>query len=184
MSKIAKVVLLFLAFSTSGIAGDLEPAAPPAPTMKTLDENIGAWHRLLPTAERFVLVMNNDEAVLDRETNLVWQRTPGGSYSNNNFYLKAVSCSQQTTGGRYGWRLPTTAELTSLADPTATSAPILPAGHPFIGVGTGGYVTEWIPDSTFANPIDEIRYLFVSFSSGVNVSNTGSGSAWCVRGPK
>ena len=35
-----------------------------------------------------------------------------------------------------GWRLPGVHELSSLVDPTRTSAPLLPVGHPFRGVRT------------------------------------------------
>lgn len=89
-----------------------------------------SWSRALPAADRFVVLADfNNEAVLDRNTGLVWQRTPdaegrwlpGASYS----------CLDANTGGQKGWRLPNITELTSLVDPSVTTEPTLPAGHPF-----------------------------------------------------
>jgi hypothetical protein len=41
-----------------------------------------------------------------------------------------LTCAIATTGGRWGWRQPTLAELQSLLDPTATPTR-LPPNHPF-----------------------------------------------------
>ena len=57
----------------TGLAGDLEPSAAPGPTMKTLDQIPPTWSIKLPAAERFVILADfNNEAVLDKETGLVW----------------------------------------------------------------------------------------------------------------
>lgn len=121
-------------------AGDLEPSGPPAPTMKSLDEIPPSWHQVLPVAERFELVMG-DEAVLDKETGLVWARDadPANAtmiWTDANDFPRDLEI-----GGRKGWRLPTVEELSSLVDPGASS-PSLPAGHPFQDIGTGWYWTS------------------------------------------
>jgi hypothetical protein len=60
-----------------------------------------SWHQILPEAQRFQLVMN-DEAVLDRETGLVWARTP--LYASRNWYNASMKCQTASIGGRMGWR--------------------------------------------------------------------------------
>ena len=41
---------------------------------------VPSWDQTLPAAQRFIVLANmNQEAVLDRETGLVWQRTPGSA---------------------------------------------------------------------------------------------------------
>ena len=57
----------------------------------------------------------NSEAVLDRETGLVWQRVP--SMAGTTYQSPVRGCAHANTGGRYGWRMPTVEELASLLDP-------------------------------------------------------------------
>ena len=79
---------------------------------------------------RFVLVLD-DEAVLDRETGLVWQRdTDDTGY---NWDSAQNICYQIEIGGRMGWRLPTIDELATLIDRTQSN-PALPEGHLFTNV--------------------------------------------------
>jgi hypothetical protein len=180
--------------STVLVAGDLEPPAAPAPTMKTIDETYGAWNRLLPASERFRLVMNNDEAVWDRETNLVWQRTPT---SCNGFGCAEIwrgrqECAKSFTGGRGGWRLPTAAEMMSLVDPTQSDPP-LPVGHPFIAVDKVYLTSDWSPESQITtsgnheNILHELQFTEIVFTGvGFHVQSPTrdpSGLMLCVRGP-
>ena len=76
------------------------------------------WDRKLPASFRFLVLTDwNNEAVLDKETGLVWQRTPSGSPMG----IGPDFCAGQTTGNRRGWRLPPLHELNSLFDPSAYS---------------------------------------------------------------
>ena len=91
------------------------------------------WYQMLPGEKRFVLVMD-DQAVLDRETGLVWERNTieGDTYT---WYAALEHCYQAYIGGRGGWRLPTMAELTTLID--KTQIPVL--GEPFTNVNLSLY---------------------------------------------
>lgn len=83
---------------------------------------------------RFTCVMNNS-AVLDNETGLVWERTPGASLSTAEIALDV--CATRSVGGRQGWRLPSIAELSSLLDATVVApSASLPTGNPFNLGGT------------------------------------------------
>lgn len=100
------------------------------------------WGRKLPASERFVVLSQfNNQAVLDKETQLVWQRTPSPSMVAPRGNA-AFACATHSTGGRLGWRLPFLHEMQSLADPAATLGTLaLPAGHPFLSVPIGHYWT-------------------------------------------
>jgi hypothetical protein len=90
-----------------------------------------SWDQTLPVATRFIVLSNmNSEAVLDRETGLVWQRSLGALPTV--WAGASDSCVGARTGGRMGWRLPTVNELASLFDPSVVTAPFLPSGHPFL----------------------------------------------------
>jgi hypothetical protein len=138
----AAVITAALLAGATALAGTLEPAGPPAPTMKTLDQITPTWSQMIPGDQRFDLVLNNQEAVLDKETGLVWARTPFGiaNWAGTGIlcdWSNAVSvCSNTTIGGRSGWRLPTVEELGSLIDLSNPNAPKLPVGHPFQNVDT------------------------------------------------
>jgi hypothetical protein len=96
-----------------------------------------SWDQTFPASTRFIILTNfNSEAVLDRETGLVWQRSPV-SATRVNFNIAITSCANANTGGRSGWRVPQLSEFQTLVDATATSQPTFPAGHPFISFPTG-----------------------------------------------
>jgi hypothetical protein len=88
-----------------------------------------AWDRKMAPADRFLILTNwNNEAVLDKETGLVWERTP----TSFQWESARIYCAGRTTGSRKGWRLPSVHELNSLFDPSAAPGILaLPVGHPF-----------------------------------------------------
>jgi hypothetical protein len=147
-----------------------------------------SWDQTLPVATRFIVLSNfNSEAVLDRETGLVWEKTPSAStFTQNNANRH---CQHLTTGGRMGWRMPQTAELFSLLDPSQInnsfgSPAALPIGHPF--VGTGGGVAFRLNDRA-APPFNNNAQLLALFLHLANINNVPDegffGRVWCVRGP-
>ena len=135
-----------------------------------------SWDQTLPSNTRFIVLSNmNSEAVLDRETGLVWERTPSTSFFNWNAAL--FHCGDSNLGGRTGWRLPARAELLSLVD-RSQSNPSLPAGHPFT-VQSSDY---WSASSTAGNSVSAWDVNFVA-GSMISDAKTVSGiRAWCVRG--
>lgn len=142
---------------------------------------VPAWDQKLPAATRFVVLSNwGQQAVLDRETGLVWQRSPSGSEI---FFQGILACSLATTGGRAGWRLPSLHELESLIDPSVDAPGVvsLPAGHPFIAVTTDYFLTGTTLSAgpTFAM----VRSLEVASPAATQiVGKSEEGRVWCVRG--
>ena len=140
---------------------------------------VPSWDQKLPPTTRFILLSNwNNEAVLDRETGLVWERTPAGSISD--WFVANALCLFKTTGGRMGWQLPTIQQLSSLIDPSVPApGPRLPAGHPFLDADGPAY---W--SSTSQAPSGAAAWIMdfsSGFPSGIN-KGTNFRSAWCVRG--
>lgn len=98
--------------------------------LKSFGDVSTSWSRALPVADRFVVLADfNNEAVLDRNTNLVWQRTPDNL--GRRIWGASYYCLDANIGGQKGWRLPNITELTSLIDPSVTTEPTLPVGAPF-----------------------------------------------------
>ena len=147
-----------------------------------------SWDQTLPVATRFIVLSNfNSEAVLDRETGLVWERTPSAlrTFTQNdaNFH-----CQHLKTGGRMGWRMPQTAELFSLLDPSKINNSFgqpaaLPDGHPFVGTGGGGgFKLNDRAAPPFNNHLN-LLILFLNSASINNASHFEQHRVWCVRGP-
>jgi hypothetical protein len=156
---------------------EINPAAA-APPVKE-DSLLGVtqnWDKVLPAAQRFVvLVAFNNEAVRDNETGLVWERSPGLTIFG--WKDARLHCPNKNVGGRKGWRLPSFPELASLIDPS-NSNPTLPTGHPFSNVQAAHY---WSATALADEPTSA---WLVDFNLGVGTGGkTGSGHAWCVRGP-
>lgn len=133
-----------------------------------------SWDQKIATG-RFVVLSNwNGDAVLDRETGLVWEKSPSGPASQ--FFIDAhLHCFNLNTGGRTGWRLPLLPELMSLVD-RSQSSPSLPSGHPF--------TVELQPYWTATNFYAGTAGSFVNFADGTASLSPGGGTwhTWCVRG--
>ena len=100
-----------------------------------------SWDQTIPAGQRFVVLSNfNNQAILDRETGLVWQKSPvalqpveGGSAFT--YDLAWQSCNFPNGTPRFGWRIPTLPEFLSLLDATllgpAPVSNLLPTPNPF-----------------------------------------------------
>jgi hypothetical protein len=135
---------------------------------------------------RFVVLSNmNNDAVLDRETGLVWQKSPTDVKPEGRFAQE--TCSQLAIGDRQGWRLPTLPELQSLVQPSKQD-PALPDGHPFANVHfvfdptAKIFDAYWTSTEDPANPGQFFLVLFHSFTTRGNGSLTTRNFLWCVRG--
>ncbi len=142
------------------------------------DNDTLRWDQALPAAQRFVILMAfNSDAVLDKETGLVWERSPQTTaVSSSNVRL---TCANKAVGGRKGWRLPSLPELASLVDPSVASpGPTLSSGHPFLNVQSTNY---WSASAHAENPA---LMWGVGFGNGVvlSLSKACDQRAWCVRG--
>jgi hypothetical protein len=183
MKRYVTLIILLLALVAGippGRAGQLEPSAPPGPTMKPLTEVTSAWKSQITPVVRFELVFN-DEAVFDRETGLVWQRTP---HNNSSIWSGAVNdCIFQEVGGKLGWRLPTVEELLTLVD-KSQSNPALPSGHPFLDVRLDDHY--WTA-TTKTEPSGTTRYSYRVHFGGGSLFYEDKQTflySWCVRAGK
>lgn len=156
--------------------------------MKTLDQIPPTWSQKLQcdlfgdivVCPRFELVMGG-YAVLDKETGLVWEQSPGtGKYEWGD---AVAACYMRGIGGRKGYRLPTVEELASLVDPQATSSPYLPSGHPFSNVQSYVLGDKYWTSTTNKTTVPDAWY--VKFGDGTVGTSVGKSSmyyVWCVRG--
>ena len=142
------------------------------------DNHVIRWDQALPVEQRFIILQAfNSDAVLDKETGLVWEKSP---------QTKAVGvssarlmCVNKAVGGRKGWRLPSVSELASLVDPSVGSpGPTLPPGHPFLAVQAANY---WSGSIFVENPA---QIWGVNFQNGgvAGISKSFEQRLWCVRG--
>lgn len=155
----------------------LAPKASISPRSPIWDITGANWVDNRPNPRFAVYASAAGDAVFDKETCLVWERSPSpakqGSWDAGIVY----SCAK-TTAGRMGWRLPAIEELLSLVDPTQATG--LPAGHPFLNVQTDAFY--W--SSTLGMTAPPTYAWGYQFGAG-NVSNvlkTSANYAWLVRG--
>ena len=139
-----------------------------------------SWDQTIITPIRFIVLTNmNSEAVLDKETGLVWEQS--SSTDTKNWIDAHYHCNALTKGNRMGWRLPTLQELESLVDPSRIN-PALPNGHPFSNVQSSVYWSS----TTYAAMTTSPGYAWlVHFHNGdVGYGNKGNSGMYvrCVRG--
>ncbi len=138
-----------------------------------------SWSKkILAGAARFkVLPQFGSQAVLDKETGLVWERQPSSAITD--WDSAGVRCHELSLGNRLGWRLPSVEELASLVDPTQP-APALTTNHPFQNVQNAEYWSA----TTFPLNSGEVTYArTVNFSVAQVTSEekTSTKPTWCVR---
>lgn len=143
-----------------------------------------SWDQQVPAAQRFIVLSNwvdanfpsGGAAVLDRETGLVWERSPTGGGT----WIQAfTACRGHTSGNRLGWRLASEEELSSLLDATTRD---LPLGHPFQGISAlKDFWTASTVEGTENTSSPEAWEI--ELSSGVFTATKNSTLfVWCVRG--
>jgi hypothetical protein len=137
----------------------------------------GSWDQQLAATDRFQLVYSGD-AVLDRETGLIWRRSLPDTVATWDFWLHA--CLSDGTGGRRGWRLPSHEELSSLVDITQAN-PALPAGHPFGNVKFGSSDYYWTA-TTYPSNSAQAYTVWFGMSGSPLAPKVQSHGGWCVRG--
>lgn len=135
-----------------------------------------SWDQKLPVEMRFIVLTDwNSEAVLDRETGLVWEKITSRAFRSWNAAREA--CVNLRKGNRLGWRLPSVYELASVVDASGTGS-ALPAGHPFAVTTKSKY---W---SVTTDAVNQVQARVVEFALGsLQVADkTENNLFWCVRG--
>ncbi len=153
------------------------PIAPPPPQTGPYYA-LPSWSQKLPSAARFIILSDWDSAaVLDKETGLVWERSPSTSRFGSTGGYGAYHCKSLALGNRKGWRIPMIYELSSLVDMSVSSGLKLPPGHPFTNVQAETYVSATHEEGQSAN-------WTVDFNTGrVSPTYSANSHIWCVRGP-
>jgi hypothetical protein len=133
------------------------------------------WDKIIKEGRFIVLSEFHDEAVLDNETGVIWERFPDGKIERNWFDAQ-IFCAQKTVGNRRGWRLPTIQEFASLMDFTQ-QAPALPSGHPFKGMRPFHHfsATQRVDDP------DSVWYININRGGVSIVLKSFPRYVWCVR---
>ena len=201
-------MLALVAVTARDVAGgSLDPPGAPGSTMQSLDNIPGSWSRWLPASDgggdgcgssRFACVILTahcnplcvftNDGVLDHNTGLVWTRD--ASVAGSAVWADAYrACLDLKVGGLSGWRLPTIAEMMSLADPVVSSPTVsLSPGNPFLNTGASGtHIAFWSSTADVANPGNSWAATIGHISPGTgpladSISNATVANVWCVRG--
>ena len=132
----------------------------------------------LPTAQRFVILpafANN--AVLDKRTGLVWEKSP--QTTSARWSLARRTCAEKSVGGQKDWRLPSLEELASLVDySVAPPSLALPSGHPFLSIQSSVYWSSTRPGD---DPKGSWGVHFGLGGGSTFINWAHSVLAWCVH---
>lgn len=155
------------------------PSTTPSEKDAILADIIRNWQEAHPADTRFVLMPDfNHDAVLDKETSLVWELSPQAATVTWN--EARTTCAKRLTGGQKGWRLPAPVEMRSLVGPAVDSpVPHLPPGHPFLNIQQTSYWTV-VPN---ANQPSYARYVDAFLGNVLSFLKIYTYPVWCVRGP-
>ena len=129
---------------------------------------------------------NEDGTVTDNMTGMVWTKNANMFVAQQTWEEAVDACNAMADDGTdlvdgsilNDWRLPNVRELNSLVD-YGQYDPVLPAGHPFVGVQASAYWTS----TTYA-PVGDISWG-ISLDTGYNAPGYFKDYnylfVWCVR---
>lgn len=102
-------------------------------------------NKALPAAQRFVVLPTfTNDAVLDKATGLVWEKSP--QTTSVRWSEGRRICVEKHVGGQKGWRLPSLEELSGLVDSSVAPPGLaLPPGHPFLAIRSAVYWSSTRP---------------------------------------
>ena len=132
----------------------------------------------LPTVQRFVILpaFAND-AVLDKKTGLVWEKSP--QTTSARWSVARRTCAEKSVGGQKDWRLPSLEELASLVDYSVGPPSLaLPPGHPFLSVQSAVYWSSTRPGD---DPKGSWGVHFGLGGGSTFINWAHSVLAWCVH---
>lgn len=155
-----------------------------------------AQHRELPPNQRWELVFEG-QAVLDRETGLIWERTVSTyktTWQKEECASKTIG-GQRGRGGRGGWHLPTLQELLSLA-PLTEEAPFinlklynlqLIGGEHYWSSTVNSAQEPYHKNGIYYPGVFNVSFGLSSFNTYSHYTMGDQGSdklhpSWCVRG--
>jgi hypothetical protein len=134
--------------------------------------------KALSTSQRFVtLPAFANDAVLDKKTGLVWEKSP--ETTSARWTVARRTCLEKSVGGQKGWRLPSLEELASLVDSSiAPPGLALPPGHPFVAIRSAVY---WSSTRVGEDPRGSWGVHFGLGGGATFINWAHSTQAWCVH---
>ncbi|MDZ4732801.1 MAG: DUF1566 domain-containing protein [Nitrospirota bacterium] len=132
----------------------------------------------LLATQRFVILQSfTNDAVLDKKTGLVWEKSP--QTTSVRWNMARRTCHEKNVGGQKGWRLPFLQELTSLVEPSVAPPGLaLPSGHPFLVVQSPVF---WSATRVDEDPRGSWSVHFGLGGGTTFISLAHSVRVWCVR---
>lgn len=179
LPKPAARFLLAILVVGLAIVGSQFLAGPSVQKEALIADIIKNWQEAHPSAQRFLILSDfHDEAVLDKDTGLIWEIAPQPTTVTWN--EARVICGKRATGGQRGWRLPAPTEMRSLVGPAVDSPiPNIPPGHPFLNIQPTSYWTV-VPE---ANQPSYAKYVDAFLGNVLSFLQIYTYPVWCVRGP-
>ena len=156
--------------STEASAGQEIPADLPGVTQNGTNA--------LPSGQRFVILPTfKNDAVLDKKTGLVWEKSP--DTTSVRWTVARRMCMEKSVGGQKGWRLPSLEELASLVDPSVTPPSLaLSSGHPFLAIRSAVY---WSSTRPGEDPNGSWGVHFGLGGGATFINWAHSVQVWCIR---
>ena len=135
-------------------------------------------NKALPAAQRFVVLPTfTNDAVLDKATGLVWEKSP--QTTSARWSEGRRICVEKHVGGQKGWRLPSLEELSGLVDSSVAPPGLaLPPGHPFLAIRSAVY---WSSTRPGEDPKGAWGVHFGLGGGATFINWAHMVQVWCVR---